>query len=466
MKHVTIVGAGITGVAAAYYLQKKSAERGLEISYTLLEASNRLGGKVVTDTEKGFVIEGGPDSFVTEKPWGLQFCHDLGLGSQLIPANEIQRKIYILRKGRLVAFPSGLRLTIPTEILPFVLSPLISPLGKLRMAMDYVIPPRSGGGDESLASFIRRRLGQECVERIAGPVMAGIFVSDPERLSMMCSFPRFLEMERAHGSLIRAARAARRKPHPHNPLAAGHSMFNSLKGGAGAVIEAARKQLRGEIRLTCAAQGIERVGSRFRIGTSGGPVESDAVVLAVPAFEAARAVQSLHPRLANLLNAIRYVGTATISSAYLREDIPPGIRLDGYGVLVPASEQRDLIACTWSSVKFKHRAPAGCALLRAFVGGPRAEEKSELPDDQLRDLVAREYASMFGIKRKPMLQRIYRWPRGNPQFDVGHLDRVDEMERAAAEVPGLLLAGSAYRGVGMPDCIKSAVAAVDRILTR
>ncbi len=460
-RHVTIIGGGIAGLAAAYYLQKKS---GGDFSYTLLEAGNRLGGKIITERVDEFMIEGGPDSFVTEKPGCLQLCHELGLADQLIPTNELQRKIYVLRNGNLVPFPSGFRLTIPTELKPFLLSPLISPFGKIRMAMEYFLPPRRDVSDESLASFIRRRLGHEALDRIAGPLMAGIFVSDPERLSMQGTFPKFIEMERTFGSLIKAARAARHHPPPPNPLASGNSMFNSLKGGMETLVDALRARLEGEVRLNASVRSIKRSGPRILVALDADKLETDDVILAVPAYQAADLIPSLDHKLSGLLRSIRYVSTTTVSLAYLRADIPARGNLDGFGVLIPASEQRDLIACTWSSLKFKHRAPEGCVLLRAFVGGWRDEAKAQLPDQELLNLVKREFAALFDITSEPLLSRIYRWPRGNPQYDVGHLDRVDEMEAHAAEIPGLYLAGSAYRGIGMPDCIKNAQAAVDKLL--
>jgi oxygen-dependent protoporphyrinogen oxidase len=464
MTHATIIGGGIAGLSTAYYLQKHARESGRALPWTLLEATPRLGGKIITERVEGeFTVEGGPDSFVTDKPWCLELCHELGLADQLIPSNELQRKVYILRDGRLVAFPSGFRLTIPTELKPFLSTPLISPLGKLRMAMDYFVPPREGDGDISLADFIGRRLGHECVDRIAGPLMAGIFVSDPQRLSMKGTFPRFLDMEKKHGSLIKAAKAARLHPSPVNPLAAGHAMFNSLRRGMGHLAESLAGRLEGDVRLAHQALGIQRGGGRLRVDTDHGPVETDAVVLALPAYHAARLVKDIHPDLSEQLAALRYLSTTTVTSAFMREDLPEGRELDGFGVLIPAPENRQIIACTWSSVKFRHRAPSGTFLLRAFIGGHPRQELAELPDDRIIALVSEEYRKLFGITAAPIFHRIYRWHRGNPQYDVGHLDRVAEMERIAAETPGLFLAGSAFHGIGMPDCIRSGKTAAQRI---
>lgn len=468
MKHVTIIGGGITGLAAAHHLQRQSRARGVDVRYTLLEASDRLGGKIVTDRCNEFTVEGGPDSFVVDKPWCLQLCHDVGLGDDLIPSNEIQRKVYVLRGGRLVPFPSGFRLTIPSELKPFALSPLISPLGKLRMLGDLVVPRRKEETDESLASFIRRRLGGEALDRIAGPLLGGIFVSDPERLSMLSTFPRLLAMEREYGSLIRAARATRALPRPGGqPKAAGNSMFNSLKHGMSGLVAALAQRIDGDVRLGAKVARLARAGGRIEVhlGEHGAErLETDAAIVTVPANAAAPLVEQAWPRLGELLRGVRFVSTTTVSLAYLLDDIPEDRPLDGFGVMIPESEKRRLIAITWASTKFRHRAPAGCVLLRAFVGGHRNEALAARPDADLVALVRDEFSGILGIAGKPLFHRIYRWPHANPQYDVGHLDRVAEMDREAMAMPGLHLAGSSYRGIGMPDCIRSGQLAVERVL--
>jgi len=468
MKTVAIIGGGITGLAAAFYLQREAQARGQEVRCTLLESQARLGGKIITDRTREFTIEGGPDSFIVDKPWCLQLCHDAGLGDDLIPSNDLQRKVYVLRKGRLVEFPTGFRLTVPTELMPFVLSPLISPLGKLRMLGDLVIPPRRDKGDESLATFIRRRLGAEALDRIAGPLLGGIFVSDPERLSMDSTFPRLQAMEREYGSLIRAGRAVRNLPPPTPKLrAAGNAMFNSLKHGMGSLVDALTRQIQAEVRLQTPVAALRREGGRYTLflGPSGSEqLQVDAVIVTSSSRQAGALLGEAHPRLAALLNGIRFVNTTTVSMAYLLDDIPDERPLDGFGVLIPASEQRRLIAVTWASTKFRHRAPAGCVLLRAFVGGYRDEALATLPEEELLTMIRQEYESLFGITQAPMFHRVYRWPQANPQYDVGHLERVAEIEREASSWPGLVLAGSSYRGVGMPDCINGARQAVERVL--
>jgi protoporphyrinogen/coproporphyrinogen III oxidase len=467
-RHVVIVGGGITGLAVAYYLEKRAKEQRADIRYTLIESDDRVGGKVVTDYIRDFIIEGGPDSFVTDKPWCLALCHELGLTDLLLPNNQLENKVYMLHHGKLVQFPSGFRLSIPTQLKPFVLTSLISPLGKLRMAMEYFLPPRPQGEDESLGSFIGRRLGREAVDKFAGPLMAGIFVSDPDRLSMRGTFPAFLEMEKKYGSLIRAAKAMKKNPPKRTgPPAAGNAMFNTLKGGMYNLIEAMRDRLSGKILTGTTVQSLEKTSGGFTLhlaGKGAGIIMADEVVLTVPAPRAAGLVNSLHSELAGMLKSIRFVSTATVSMAYLLDDIPAERPLDGFGVLIPASEKRKLIAITWASTKFRHRAPPGCVLLRAFIGGYRDEALAEQDADAMVSMVQEEFASLLGIKAQPVFSKVYRWTKGNPQYDVGHLDRVASMESLANTVAGLHLAGSSYHGIGMPDCIKSAIKAVDRIL--
>lgn len=489
MSHVTIIGGGIAGLATAYYLQKKSRENGIPFDYSLIESAPRLGGKIATDQVDNFVIEGGPDSFITQKPWATQLCRELGLTDRLIPTNDQRRNIYVLVRGRLVPFPGGYRLTVPTEFIPFALSPLISPLGKLRMGMELIIPPRREQGDESLADFIRRRLGSEALDKIAGPVMAGIYVADPERLSLQSTFPMFAEMEQKYGSLIKAMRASKKSPHgPHangaggRPIAHGHSggqssagggptsMFTSLRGGMQELVETLVAQLRGDVRLSSRVTKLRRVSSGFEVTLDSAPnqpLQTDAVVIATPAFVAADLLESVEPHLAALLRQVRYVSTATVSLGYRRADLGTYSDLNGFGFMVPKSENRQILACTWSSTKFNHRAPADSGLLRVFVGGDNREHLVEkMPDEELFALVQSELKITMGITATPLVRRIFRWPKGNAQYDVGHLDRVTQMEQLAATIPGLYLTGSAFRGIGLPDCIKSALTTVEGLMSQ
>ncbi len=464
--HIVIIGGGITGLSTAYYLQKEAANTGRRASYTLIEREGRLGGKIQTEHVDGFVIEGGPDSFLAQKPWATQLAREIGLGDRLIGTNDDQRKVFVLHKGRLVPLPDGVMLIVPTRFMPFALSPLISPLGKLRMAMDLFIPPKRDGEDETLADFIRRRLGAEALDKIAEPLMSGIHNAESERQSILATFPRFRAIEEKYGSLIRGMLAARRqRPGPPANGSRPTSAFLTLRDGIGELVGALERALDGGTLLTGrSVEGIEYhpdASSPYRILLSGGEVLSaDAVVLTTPAYVAASLVEPLAPKLAAGLRAIRYVSTGTISLAYRREEFSHP--LDGFGFVIPKSENRRINACTWTSTKFRHRAPDDHVLLRVFVGGSRHPEVVDLPDDALLDLVREELRDIMHVTARPVLTRIYRWHQANPQYDVGHLERVAQLEAQCP--PGMYLTGSAYRGVGIPDCVRQGQETATRVL--
>ena len=468
MAHVTIIGGGIAGLSTAFYLQKYCRQAGKPIDYTLIEQQPRFGGKIITETVDNFVIEGGPDSFVTIKPGGTQLCRDLGLGDEIIPTNDEQRNVFVLKKGTLTPFPGGYRLTVPTEFIPFALSPLISPLGKLRMGADLFIPPRTETSDESLGSFIRRRLGEEALDRIAGPIMAGIYVADPDKLSMQSTFPQFIEMERQSGSLIKAMqKAKKRKPLPNTNNSSPSAMFTSLQGGMNELVNTLVNQLNGDLHTSCRVSNLHHLSPEFEVtlGDSGKSLKTDAVVLAIPAYVSAGLLEQTAPELSQLLRQIRYVSTATISLGYRSPDLNGQHDFNGFGFVIPKSENRQILACTWSSTKFNYRAPDDHVLLRAFVGGDNHEHLVNLPDDELLNLVRSEIAATMHVTATPVVQKVFRWKNGNPQYDVGHLDRVAKMEALAATIPRLYLTGSAFRGIGIPDCVKNAQATVEQILS-
>ena len=471
MPHVTIIGGGIAGMATAFYLQKMSAEAGQPLDYTLIEREPRFGGKIDTAYQDDFIIEGGPDSFVTIKPHGTMLCRHLGLIDEIIPTNDHRRNIFVLKNGKLTPFPGGYRLTIPTEFVPFALSTLISPLGKVRMGLDLFIPPRRETGDESLANFIRRRLGSEALDKIAGPMMAGIYVANPEQLSMHSTFPQFIQMEQKYGSLIKAMRQAKKQRAAAASGSNGNkpqAMFTTLKGGMKDLVDSLISQLTGKLRLGTTVTAIAHQEPGFLI-TMEGPqniktIATDAVIIATPAYVAARLVKPFAPELSRRLQRIRYVSTATVSLGFRAADVAGQHDFDGFGFMVPKSENRQLLACTWSSTKFNHRAPAQDALVRVFVGGEGREQLVELPDNKLVALARAELSDIMGLTAKPVVSRVFRWPKGNAQYDVGHLDRVAEIENLAGNIPGLYFTGSAFRGIGIPDCVKSAIATVEQIL--
>ncbi len=466
MTHIAIIGGGIAGLATAFYLQKKSGETGTPIDYTLIESETRLGGKIVTEIADDFVVEGGADSFLTMKPGGVQLCRDLGLEDRLIPTNDHKRNVFVLRKGKLIPFPGGYRLTVPTEFIPFALSPLISPLGKLRMGLDLIIPPRKETGDESLASFIRRRLGEEALDKIAGPIMAGIYTADPERLSMQSAFPQFSAMERQHGSLIKAMQRAKKMRPPSGGNSKPPAMFTSLQGGMKELVDTLTNRLEGELCLGCrvASLSAQSPGFEITLDTGGQPITADAVILAVPAYVAANLMESVDAQLTEALKKIRHVSTANISLGYRRADVADQHDFNGFGFMVPKSENRQILACTWSSTKFDYRASADDILMRVFVGGDGKEHLVDLSDEELLKLAQAEIADIMGVTAPPVLHRVFRWINGNPQYDVGHLDRVSEIEKLAGKISGLHFTGSAFRGIGIPDCITSAQSTADQVL--
>ena len=336
------------------------------------------------------------------------------------------------------------------------------------MAMDYFVSPLKDDRDESLGQFIGRRMGREAVEKFAGPFMAGIYVSDPDRMSMKSTFPQFLAMEKKHGSLIKAALAAKKNPPRRKGLpAVGNAMFNSLRGGMQTLVDSLTGELQSETLLRTTVQSIEKIDDRFSLKLAGlheGTIEADDIVLAVPARVAGPLLDGMHHDLAEKLSAIRYVSTATVSLAYLKNDVPPDRPLDGFGVIISPRENRRIIACTWTSTKFKYRAPPDSILIRVFVGGYKDEAFAEQDEEAIATLAREEVAIIMGIHSKPIFTNVFKWPKGNPQYDVGHAERVAHIEKLTGEIIGLHLAGSSYHGIGIPDCIKSALKVVDRIL--
>ena len=485
ISHVVIVGGGIAGLSAAFYLERAARAAGAPVGYTLVERDDRFGGKIRTDTiahgAGAFVVEGGPDSFVAQKPWGIQLARDLGLEAQLMGTRPARHSTYVLRQGRPRPMPEGMLLVVPTRALPFALSPLISLGGKLRMALDLLIPPRRDGADETLANFIRRRLGAEALEALAEPLLAGIHSADPERQSILATFPRFRALEAQHGGLIRGMLAARPPTTDHRPPTTDHrppttdssrnaqfasSPFVTLRGGVGELVRALLEQLSGRLIAGrgVAALGYDPAATRpYTVRLDDGEtLDADAVIMTAPAFAAAGLVAPFQPELAEALRAIRYVTTGTVTLAYRSADL--GRPLDGYGLVIPRGEGRRINALTMTSAKFAGRAPDGYTLVRAFVGGSRTPEVAELDDAALLALVRAELRDILGVDTAPQWSRIYRWPLANPQYDVGHLERVAALE--AMLPPGLHLAGSAYRGVGIPDCIYGGRAAAEAALAR
>ena len=405
--------------------------------------------------ESGFLVEGGPDSFLAQKQIAKDLCVDLGLEDELIGSNSTQKtSTYVLSGGHLHPMPQGMMLMAPTMILPILRSRLISWPGKLRMGLELLVRRRREQHDESLASFVRRRLGREVLDKIAAPLMAGIHAADPERLSLQSTFPMFAEMEQAHGSLLLAMFRRKR-------VQAGHGakrgpMFLSLAGGVQRMTDALAARLEPQqIRLNSRVRYVTRDNDRYRIEmVDGSFLYADNIVFATPAYVTAEIIESLDPLLAKRLRAIRYASTATVSLGFRRSEL--NCELQGLGFIVPASELRRINACTWSSTKFSHRAPEDRVLMRVFIGGALSEELAEQDEASLIELARQELGEILGITATPVLAKAYRWHKASPQYDVNHQALVRELEQIAAMHPGLYLAGAAYRGAGIPDCLTQA----------
>jgi len=477
-KNIVIIGGGISGLATAYYLQEQLALSKDRAICHLIEARERLGGVILTETVDGFVIEGGPDSFLSQKPWALELCQWLGLTDRLIGTREDQRKTYVLCKGQLQELPEGLTLMVPTRLRPFLWSGLISLPGKIRMGMDLFLPRKKDEEDESMGAFVRRRLGQEALERIAEPLMAGIYAGNADQISLKATFPNFLTLEREYGSLIRGMwfkrREVQRRQREEAPSK--WTLFMTLQGGLTELVQALIAKLDG-VSLMTGKQVIRVNPDSSQMATlnlsprqpvyqiqlaEGRVLPADAVILATPAYATATLVEGFSPSLATLLRQIPYVSTATVSLGYKKSDLSP--LPQGFGFVVPRSEHRKIIASTWTSNKYPHRAPEGGILLRCYLGGADHEELVSLEDRTLIQIAREELKEIMGISREPVLARVYRWTKAMPQYLVGHLDRLAILEELLSRYPGLFLTGSAYRGVGIPDCIRHGALTAEKVI--
>ncbi len=472
-KHVAIVGGGIAGLSTAFALHVRAATAGLPLTCSVIEAARAWGGKIVTHTVGGLVIEAGPDSFLSQKPWALALCRELGLDDQLINTNPLENKAFVFSRGRLRPLPEGLVMMVPTEIGPFLRSGLLSWSGKARMAMDLVIPrKRLADDDESLASFFRRRLGGEAFERLIEPLMAGIYAGDAERMSLRATFPRFHDMERRHGSLIRGLLADRVEKKPSSdPGLERRTMFVTLRDGLNTMtntiiarLEKAGSQLRLGQRVTAIRARSTQTGEpAYSLLFDAHPVIStDAVVLATPAYVSGELIRGLSPGAAVILGAIPYASTATVSLAYGRADLGP--RMKGFGFVVPRVEHRDLLAATWTSQKWSHRTPLSQSLVRCYVGGVGREEIVTADDRTLTQRVRNELTEIAGIIESPIYVEVNRWERGMPQYTLGHLERLEKIQDALQAFPGLYVTGAGYRGIGIPDCIRDGTETAERVI--
>lgn len=477
MKRVVIVGGGIAGLSAAYRLQRRAPE----VAITLIESEARLGGKIMTERVDGFVIEGGPDTFLSYKPRGIGLCRELGLEDRLHGTNEKIRRTYVMRHGKLYDLPEGLTGLIPSRFGPMIKTRLISPWGKLRMGLDYFIPPKSPNGDESLAQFVERRLGHEMYERMIEPLMSGIYAGDGAQLSLGATFPQLRQTELEHGGLVKGMLATKKKAHSSTTPQRGFAQnagakkwpaFVTPETGLAEIVEALAARLKAvdvrlgtrviEIRPSPQPDTSDSIPSYTIRLEKGETFEAEAVILATPAYATAYLVVGLDPELAQALKGIPYASTVTVSVAYPLRDIPRP--LNGYGYIIPRAEGRSILACTWTSTKFPHRAPEGYGLIRAFIGRAGDDDVLNRSDEELLRMVRDELYETLDITATPIVQRIFRWPQAMPQYTLGHLDRLAVIERRLAQQPGLFVAGNAYRGIGIPDCIASGEQAADQVI--
>jgi oxygen-dependent protoporphyrinogen oxidase len=460
MKRVAIIGGGISGLSAAYALAEKR-RAGVEVEYSLYEASSRFGGVLVTERVENCIIEAGPDSFLTEKPWASDLCGKLGLADQLIGSNDADRKTYILVHGKLVEMPDGLMFMVPTKLTPTVLSRLFSPKTKLRMAREWFHPPHKANGDETVASFVERHYGPEVVDRLADPLLSGVYGGEASQLSVRAVLPRFAEMEAKYGSLGRAMLAARsamaRAKGPSRPL------FTSLKEGMQQLVDALVAALEpASLHSGVVVQAVSPEAGGWVVSAGLRSDQFDAVVLAVPTKSAALLLQNCSKKLATELGGIDYSSSVTVALGYnkqVRDSLPPG-----FGFLVPRSEGKRMLAATFVHNKFPHRAPDDRAIIRCFLGGARGGQMLDLGDEEILRIVREELDQILHLKAEPLFARVFKWKGAMAQYGVGHLERLQRIEDLRQKLPGLALAGNGYNGIGVPDCVRSGTAAVEQTL--
>ena len=459
-----VIGGGIAGLAAAYELERaRTADP--TVRYTLFEARERLGGALASEVVQGTVLERGPDSFLSEKTAGAILCRELGLGADLIPSNDAQRKTYILVGNELVPLPDGLMFLVPTKLIPTALSPLFSFPTKARMALELLIPPRrKRTADESVASLVSRHFGTEAVERLADPLLSGIYGGDAAQLSAKTVLPRLVEMEREYGSLTRGMLAAHRKmraraaANGHSPNPAERPIFSTLKGGMQQLVEAIRARLDwAAVRLSNPVNALERVANGWMVHSLGTAEFYDSVIVACPAWAAGVLLAPVDAVLSEQLGGIPYSSSITVNLMYDEDAL--GTLPEGFGFLVPASERRSLLACTFSHRKFLGKTAPGKAVVRAFLGGMRNEALLAENDNALVAIVRHELIDILGetvvgVGLDPEYTQVTRWRRAMAQYAVGHQERMERINERVAALPGLRLAGNAYEGIGVPDCIR------------
>ena len=462
-KKIVIIGGGISGLATAYSLEERAKREGKSVSITLLEKKNQIGGNILTERVGDFLIEGGPDCFLSEKPWAIQLCEKLGIADRLLCTNDEYRKTYIYWKGRLRELPEGIMLMIPTRFIPLLKSNLFSLAGKFRMGMELFIPKRKSGGDESLSEFVRRRLGQEIVERVAEPLVAGVHAENPDTMSIKSRFPRFVQMEEEYGSLIKGMLTKRRRMLNSENGKPKWTMFMTLKNGLDELPLTIVKALKMTTIITNKeVSEINKVSGYKIYLKNGDTIDADVVIFATPSYETGRLLRVLNSSISDQLITIPYVSTATISLAYKKDSISHP--MNGFGFLVPRVENRRIMGASWVSRKFSDRSPDDSVLIRCFIGGSRNEELVSLDDKDMLKMIKEELKDIMGISAEPILTRIYRWEKAMPQYTIGHDERVSRIEESILKYPDIFVTGSAYRGGGISECIKNAQLTAESVL--
>ena len=464
MKRIAIIGGGISGLSAAYTLEEKR-QSGTPVQYTLFESSARLGGVLVTDHVDGCILEAGPDSFLTEKPWAADLCRKIGLGDQLIGSNDADRKTYILTKGKLVELPDGLMFMVPTKIMPTVFSPLFSVRTKMRMAAEWFHPPRKASKDETVAQMVERHYGSEMVDLLADPLLSGVYGGEASQLSIRAVLPRFADMESKHGSLgramLRVSREARRKMGA--VAKAPPPLFSSLKEGMQQMVDALVVRLdANSLKRSAPVQSVIRQNNGWTVCAGYQTDHFDAVIIATPAQAASSVLEAADGNLSLELAEINYSSSVTVTLGYdekVRGSLPPG-----FGFLVPRSAGHRMLAATFVHNKFPHRAPDNRALVRCFLGGARDERILEASEEEILRIVRGELRQIIALNAEPRFARVYKWKSAMAQYSVGHLERLQRIESLRQKFPGLALAGNGYNGIGVPDCVRSGTEAAGKIL--
>ncbi|MGA2269093.1 MAG: protoporphyrinogen oxidase [Bryobacteraceae bacterium] len=458
MPGVVIIGGGISGLSAAYYLARG------DVPSTILESRPRLGGVIQTERVEGCTLEAGPDSFLSAKPAAVELLRELGLADQVIGSNDHLRVTYVRKGGRLMPLPDGLMMMVPTKILPLLTTRLLGWRTKFRMGTELLRAPRPKPGDESVAEFIEEHYGAEALDYLAEPLLSGVYGGNPSQLSVTSVLPRFVELANQYGSLTRGVLAVRAKAGRDRHAT---PLFRTLKGGLGQMVDAIAANIRGKVEVRqCRAQTIERAGAGFRIRADGDWLEADRMVVACEAHSATALLGGVDARLAELLGTVPYSSSMTVALGFDAADLarPPGAPPRGFGFLVPKKERRRLVACTWAGTKFSYRVPEGTVVARCFLGGMEDAGVLDESDEAIVAAATRELQEIAGVTAQPRFTRIARWPRSMAQYTVGHPQRLAEMEARAASVPGLYLAGNAYQGIGIPDCVRMGRTAAEKIL--